>query len=263
MSELLKIKGLRLWLHTDSGLEPILNGVDMEISAGEIHGLIGESGCGKTMLTKTVLNLHDPERTVVRGSIEYDGSEILTLSDKERRALGGREIGYITQDPLTALNPLYRVNEQLAEMLRYHKKLDKKAALSEAERRLKLVGISGESVRRYPHSFSGGQLQRICLAAAVCCSPKLVIADEPTTALDVTTQAQILELLRELRRSGVAVLIITHDFGVAAELCDRISVMDKGKIVEEGAMQKLLDSPETDYTKRLIESALRKESAYE
>lgn len=263
MSELLKITGLSLWLHTKEGLRQILKNVNLDIKEGEIHGLIGESGCGKTMLTKTILDLHDHERTVVRGSIEYRSRELLSLPAKERRALGGRDIGYITQDPLTALNPLFCVGEQLADILRYHKKLDRKTALSEAKRQLERVGMPVDAAKRYPHEFSGGQLQRICLAAAVCCEPSLVIADEPTTALDVTTQAQILELLRGLKRQGRAILLITHDFGVAAELCDRVSVMEQGEIVEEGTMQKLLGSPKTDCARRLIESAVRKERAYE
>lgn len=263
MSELLKITGLNLWLHTEEGLRQILKNISFDIKSGEIHGLIGESGCGKTMLTKTILDLHDPKRSVVRGSIVYKSRELRNLPKRERRAVGGREIGYITQDPLTALNPLFCVGEQLSDLLRCHKKLGKKAALDEAKRQLERVGMPADAAKRYPHEFSGGQLQRICLAAAVCCEPSLVIADEPTTALDVTTQAQILELLRGLRQQGRAILLITHDFGVAAELCDRVSVMERGEIVEEGTMQELLASPKTDCAGRLIESAVRKERAYE
>lgn len=263
MSDLLKITGLNLWLHTEEGLRQILKNISLDIKPGEIHGLLGESGCGKTMLTKTILDLHDPERSVIRGSVAYKGRELLTIPKKERRAIGGKEIGYITQDPLTALNPLFPVGEQLSDLLRCHKNLDKKAAFAEARRQLEQVGIPQDAAKRYPHEFSGGQLQRICLAAAVCCEPSLVIADEPTTALDVTTQAQILELLRGLRRQGKAILLITHDFGVAAELCDRISVMEQGETVDRGTMQELLSSPKTDCAKRLIESALRKERAYE
>lgn len=265
MAELLKVDGLNLWMRTASGVSRILQDTSLTVSEGEIHGLIGESGCGKTMLTRTVLDLLDTERAVISGSIKYKGSELTSLPKHERRRLSGKEIGYITQDPLTALNPLYRVGEQIAEMLRYHMGMPRKEALQEAAGLLERVGIrqGKEARRKYPHEFSGGQLQRICLAMAVSCKPGLIIADEPTTALDVTTQARILELFRELRRSGTAVLIVTHDYGVAAEICDSISVMEKGRIIEHGSMQALLENPQQEYTRRLIESAVRKESAYE
>lgn len=265
MGELLKIEGLNLWMRTESGVNHILQGVDLTVADGEIHGLIGESGCGKTMLTKTVLDLIDAERAVISGSVRYKDRELIDLSKSERRGLSGKEIGYITQDPLTALNPLYRVGEQIAEMLRYHMGYSRKKAATEAAELLEKVGIRpwDEAYKKYPHEFSGGQLQRICLAMAVCCRPGLIIADEPTTALDVTTQAQILDLFKELQRSGTAALIVTHDYGVAAEICQRVSVMEKGRIIESGSMVSLLENPSQDYTRRLIESAVRKESAYE
>ena len=264
-NSILKIRDLHLWLHTEQGLHHILQGVDLDIQKGEVHGLIGESGCGKTMMTKAVLNMGDAARTVVRGTIRFDGQELTELPASQRRRLGGRQIGYITQDPLTALNPLFTVGEQIAEMLRYHKGMNRKEAMQEAVKQLERVGIvpGAQMSRRYPHQFSGGQLQRICLAMAVCCGPQLLIADEPTTAQDVTTQAQILELLRQLQKEGLAILLITHDFGVVSEVCQRVSVMDKGTIVEEGDTNAVFNQPQKEYTKRLIDSAVRKEGAYE
>lgn len=265
MSELFKVNDLHMWIQTQKGLHHILRGVHLEMQPGEIHGLIGESGCGKTMMTKATLNLIDPARTVIRGSLVFDGQELGKLPEKLRRKMGGSQIGYITQDPLTALNPLYTVGEQIAEMLRYHKGMKKKEALAEAARQLERVGIRpGEQmVKRYPHQFSGGQLQRICLAMAVCCEPKLLIADEPTTALDVTTQAQILDLLKSLQQEGLAILLITHDFGVVSEICEKVSVMEQGAIVEEGMTDEIFNHPQQAYTRRLIDSAVRKEGAYE
>lgn len=253
-------------MDTDAaGAQPYPAGVHLSVKPGEIHGLIGESGCGKTMMTKAVLQLGDPRRMVIRGSIFFDEQELTELPEKERRRIGGRKIGYITQDPLTALNPLYTVGEQIAEMLRYHRGMKKKEAMAEAAQQLERVGIRpGEQMcRRYPHQFSGGQLQRICVAMAVCCQPRLLIADEPTTALDVTTQAQILDLLRGLQKEGVAILLITHDFGVVSEVCQRVSVMEQGQIVEEGRTDDVFGSPMQRYTQRLIDSAVRKERAYE
>ena len=265
MSDLLKVQDLHMWIQTDKGLNHILRGVQLDIQPGEIHGLIGESGCGKTMMTKATLNLIDPKRTVIRGHIEFEGQNLSELPAKERRKIGGSRIGYITQDPLTALNPLYTVGEQIAEMLRYHKGMKKKEAAEEAARQLERVGIKpgAEMAKRYPHQFSGGQLQRICIAMAVCCEPKLLFADEPTTALDVTTQAQILDLLKSLQKNGLAILLITHDFGVVSEICERVSVMEKGVIVEEGSTDEIFQNPQKAYTKRLIDSAVRKEGAYE
>ena len=265
MGELLKIQDLHVWIHTEKGLNHILQGVHLDVQPGGIHGLIGESGCGKTMMTKAILNLTDPKRTVIRGYMEFDGQELGKLCDKERRRIGGSRIGYITQDPLTALNPLYTVGEQIAEMLRYHKGMKKKEAAEEAALHLERVGIKpgDQMAKRYPHQFSGGQLQRICVAMAVCCGPKLLIADEPTTALDVTIQAQILDLLKSLQQKGLAILLITHDFGVVSEICEKVSVMEKGVIVEEGTTDAVFQSPQKTYTRRLIDSAVRKEGAYE
>lgn len=265
MNDLLKVSDLHMWIQTQQGLSHILQGVHLDVKPGEIHGLIGESGCGKTMMTKAILHLGDLKRTVVRGSILFNEQELTELSEKDRRKIGGRQIGYITQDPLTALNPLYTVGEQIAEMLRYHKGMTRKEAREEAARQLERVGIQPGRIMywRYPHQFSGGQLQRICLAMAVCCEPKLLIADEPTTALDVTTQAQILDLLKSLQQEGLAILLITHDFGVVSEVCQRVSVMDKGKIIEEGQTDAIFGCPMQVYTKRLIDSAVRKEGAYE
>ena len=244
MSDLLKVQDLHMWIQTDKGLNHILRGVQLDIQPGEIHGLIGESGCGKTMMTKATLNLIDPKRTVIRGHIEFEGQDLSELPGDIRAMMDVHLI---------------------AEMLRYHKGMKKKEAAEEAAHQLERVGIKpgAEMAKRYPHQFSGGQLQRICIAMAVCCEPKLLFADEPTTALDVTTQAQILDLLKSLQKNGLAILLITHDFGVVSEICERVSVMEKGVIVEAGSTDEIFQNPQKAYTKRLIDSAVRKEGAYE
>lgn len=262
MSDLLQIHNVSLSIQNDQGMAPILQGVDLTMEEGQIRGLIGESGCGKTMLSRVILGLTEGNRWDIQGSLRYQGVDLMARTPKERRAMAGSGISYISQDPLTALNPLYTVGEQIAEMLRYHRKMKRRDAMEEAARQLEKVGISPgkEQAKRYPHQFSGGQLQRICIAMAICCGPQLLIADEPTTALDVTTQAQILKLLRHLNEEeGLAILLITHDFGVVAQICQRVSVMEKGRIIEEGATEELFRAPREAYTARLIESALRKE----
>lgn len=266
MSKLLEIRDLRLQIREEGKSLPILQGVNLSVEEGEIHGLIGESGCGKTMLTRTILDLTEPDRWLVRGEIRYRGEDLTRLAPARRRAVGGRQISYVSQDPMTALNPLYTVGEQIAEMLRCHLGMKRAEARREAAAQLERVGITpgDKQARRYPHQFSGGQLQRICLAMAICCHPGLLIADEPTTALDVTTQAQILELLKKLKEEeGLAILLITHDFGVVAQICEQVSVMEAGRIVEEGTVRELFASPREAYTARLVESALRKERGYE
>ena len=224
-----------MWIQTDKGLNHILQGVKLDIQPGEIHGLIGESGCGKTMMTKATLNLIDPKRTVIRGKIEFEGQDLSELTEKERRKIGGSRIGYITQDPLTALNPLYTVGEQIAEMLRYHKGMKKKEAAEEAAHQLERVGIKpgAEMAKRYPHQFSGGQLQRICIAMAVCCEPKLLFADEPTAELDTLTGLQVVKIFKELtQQEGVTVVMTTHDVGLM-ELGDKVYALEDGEVVND------------------------------
>lgn len=265
MENILQIEDLHLDIRNGKERTPILRGVNLAVQAGEIHGLIGESGCGKTMLSRAVLDLTEDHSWELRGRILYRGQDLRILPPRQRRRIAGKKISYISQDPVTALNPLYTVGEQIAEMLRYHEGMTRREAKEEAVRQLERVGIrpGREQAQRYPHQFSGGQLQRICIAMAVCCRPDLLLADEPTTALDVTTQAQILELLGHLRDEGLAILLITHDFGVAAQIGHRISVMQEGRIIEEGSARDIFRSPREAYTARLVESARRKEQGYE
>lgn len=261
-NQLLTIQDLRLEMLTVQGMVHGVRGVDLALKKGEIHGIIGESGCGKTLTAKSILGLHDPKRTLTTGQILYtreDGEtvDLLTLGEKELRRIRGREIAMVFQDPLATLNPLLTVGEQIAETMRTHLGLKREEARERAEALLERVGISPGKRRyaQYPFEFSGGMLQRVCIAMAICCSPRLLIADEPTTALDVTTQAQILEMLGSLQReTGMAVLIITHNFGVVAELCRRVSVMYSGKIVENGPVEGIFHHPSHPYTADLLAS---------
>lgn len=260
--KLLEIRDLRLELMTAQGLVHGVRGVDLSLGKGEIHGIIGESGCGKTLTAKSVLGLHDRKKTRLSGEILYTGEDggtvdLLALRERELRPIRGKEIAMVFQDPLSTLNPLMTVGEQIAETMRAHLGLGKQEARQRAAKLLEKVGIFPGERRcaQYPFEFSGGMLQRVCIAMAICCSPRLLIADEPTTALDVTTQAQILEMLGELQReTGMAVLIITHNFGVVAELCQRVSVMYAGQIVESGPVEAIFHRPAHPYTADLMGS---------
>lgn len=262
MDELLSIQKLALHFVSAQGVVDGVRGIDLTVHEGEIHGIIGESGSGKTVTAKSILRLHDPQRTAYSGRILYKGLDILSMPEKKLRSLRGKEIAMISQDPLTALNPLYTIGNQLSEVLRLHLGLSRKEARVRAIELLEQVGIvPGERrYNQYPFELSGGQLQRVCIAMAISCGPKLLIADEPTTALDVTTQAQILKMLKELRDTlHMAVLIITHNFGVVAELCDSVSVMHDGVIVEKGDTMEIFHHAKDPYTKRLMNSILRKD----
>lgn len=260
--KLLEIRNLRLELMTAQGLVHGVRGVDLSLEKGEIHGIIGESGCGKTLTAKSILGLHDRKKTLLTGQILYTGedgrqADLLELGEKELRRIRGKEIAMVFQDPLSTLNPLMTVGEQIAETMRAHLDIGKKEARQRAAALLEKVGIFPGDRRcsQYPFEFSGGMLQRVCIAMAICCSPRLLIADEPTTALDVTTQAQILEMLGELQReTGMAVLIITHNFGVVAELCRRVSVMYAGQVVESGPVEAIFHRPAHPYTADLMGS---------
>ena len=261
MAELLTIDKLHLWLASDDGPRHILRGISLSLAAGGFYGLIGESGSGKTMTARTVLGMLDPERSFAAGSVCLDGTELLTLDRRERRRMNGRAVSYVSQDPMTALNPLFTAGEQVAELLRALKGLSRPAAKAAAITALADVGLPAELYSRYPHELSGGQLQRVCIAMAICTEPKLLIADEPTTALDVTTQAQILALLRRLRKEkGLCILLITHDFGVVAETCDDVFVIQEGQIVERGPLAEVFTDPQHPGTRRLIDSARRRAS---
>lgn len=255
---LLEIDNLRVNFNTERGIVTAVDGVSYTVNTGEIVGIVGESGCGKSVMSQTILRLLEHTDPVsYSGKIIYNGKNILELSHSDLRALRGNDISVIFQDPLTSLNPVYTIGNQLEEVLRLHKKMTRKEALKRSVELLELTGIP--SARRcmagYPHELSGGMQQRVMIAMALACEPKLLIADEPTTALDVTIQAQILDLIAELnKRTGMAVLFITHDLGVVSEICSSVKVMYLGQIVEETETELLFNEPLHPYTRGLIKS---------
>lgn len=257
MSELLQVSNLRTQFQTRAGLVRAVDAVSFSIAEGELLGLVGESGCGKSITALSVMRLIGSPGKIVGGSIKFKGEELTTASDDRLREIRGDDIAMIFQDPMTSLNPVFTVGEQIAEALRLHRKMDKKQAWDAAVAAMKEVAIPSPERRAkdYPHQLSGGMRQRVMIAMALACDPDLLIADEPTTALDVTIQAQILELLDELRRSRkLAVLLITHDLGVVAEVADRVCVMYTGKIVEESGVDELFANPKHPYTRGLLRS---------
>lgn len=254
-SALLEIKGLKTYFYTDEGVVPAVDGVDITIREGETVGIVGESGCGKSVTSLTAMRLTPGK--VVEGSIAFDGKDLLSLSEEEMRAIRGNEMAMIFQEPMTSLNPVFTIGEQIGEAVRIHMKLNKRKAKERAIEMLKLVGIPMPEhiVDEYPHQLSGGMRQRVMIAMAMACNPKLLIADEPTTALDVTIQAQILDLMRELKANHhTAIMMITHDLGVVAEMCDRVIVMYSGKVVEETDVVTLFTNPAHPYTQGLMKS---------
>jgi len=257
MAHLLEVTDLKTQFPTRAGLVRAVDGVSFTIGEGELLGLVGESGCGKSITALSIMRLIYPPGKIVEGSIRFKGEDLTKASDERLREIRGNDIAMIFQDPMTSLNPVYRVGEQIAEALRLHRKLDKKAAWDAAIEAMREVAIPSPErrVNDYPHQLSGGMRQRVMIAMALACDPELLIADEPTTALDVTIQAQILELLDELRRSRkLAVLLITHDLGVVAEVADRVCVMYTGKVVEESGVDELFADPKHPYTKGLLRS---------
>ena len=257
MQQLLEVTDLKTQFPTRAGLVRAVDGVSFTIGEGELLGLVGESGCGKSITALSIMRLIYPPGKIVEGSIKFKGEELTKASDERLREIRGNDIAMIFQDPMTSLNPVYRVGEQIAEALRLHRKLDKKAAWNAAIDAMREVAIPSPErrVNDYPHQLSGGMRQRVMIAMALACDPELLIADEPTTALDVTIQAQILELLDELRRSRkLAVLLITHDLGVVAEVADRVCVMYTGKVVEESGVDELFADPKHPYTRGLLRS---------
>lgn len=257
MDSLLSIKDLKVHVNTARGVVHAVRGVSLDLKPGEIHGLVGESGCGKTMTAKSILRLHDETKSLYSGEILYNNRDILSLNKKELSRIRGKDISIIFQDPSVSLNPVLTVGGQIAEMLKSHLKLNKKQAYEKTLSLLETVGIhpAESRYRQYPYQFSGGMLQRIMIAMAISCNPKLLLADEPTTALDVTIQAQTLELIKELQaKTGMTVLFITHNFSVVAEICDRVSVMYAGKIVETGNVTEIFKNPRHPYTKLLLDS---------
>ena len=254
--KLLDIKNLSVTYKTEDGIVYAVNDLNMEIGHKETLGFVGETGAGKTTTAMTIMGLlPTPPGKVTSGEILFDGRDMLTISDKERRSILGEEISMIFQDPMTSLNPSMRVGDQIVEMIRLHKKIGKKEAMVEAENLLEMVGIRRERARSYPHQFSGGMKQRVVIAIALACRPKLIIADEPTTALDVTIQAQVMNLIKELKEKfGTSMILITHDLGIVAEICDKVAIMYAGQIVEYESVEKVYNNPSHPYTNGLFNS---------
>ena len=233
-----------------------VNGIDVTIAHGRTLGLVGETGAGKTTTALSILNLvPKPQGKIVSGEIFVEGRPILHMSSKELLAMRGEQAAMIFQDPMTALNPIKTVGAQIAEGIRIHRKVSKSEALEQAKKMLEMVGIPSSRAAEYPHQFSGGMKQRVDIAIALACSPRLLIADEPTTALDVTIQAQVLKLIQQLRAEhGMSMLMITHDLGIVAEVCDDVSIMYAGRIVEHGTLEDIFDRLRHPYTKGLFDS---------
>ena len=261
---LLEIKNLRTTFSTIHGKADAVRGIDLHIGENEILGIVGESGSGKSVTMKSVLGLLPRSAKVMAEEFTYKGEDLRGLKDSQLRKYRGREMAMIFQDPMTALNPLRTVGYHLTEVIRRYRKVSKKEAETIAVEMLQQVGIPSpqQRMKQYPHEFSGGMRQRVIIAMALCCEPSLLIADEPTTALDVTIQAQILDLLKELKQSrGMSVVLISHDMGVMANMCDRIAVMYGGVIVEEGTVDEIFYQPKHPYTKDLLRSIPRPDSS--
>ena len=262
---LLEIKGLKGHFRTDEGWLHAVDGVDISVDRGETVCVVGESGCGKTVTAMTVLKLLPmPPGHIAGGQVLWKGRDLVMAGTEQMRSIRAKEIAIVFQEPMTSLNPVYSVGEQIAESLRLHEGLSRKAALDRAVEMLALVRIPTPErrVRDYPHQFSGGMRQRVIIAIALACNPQLLIADEPTTALDVTIQAQILDLLAELKeRLGMAILLITHAMGVVAEVAQRVVVMYAGKVVEQASVAELFAHPRHPYTQGLIRSIPRIDTA--
>ena len=256
-SNLLEVQNLRVDFPTRRGTLIAVDDVSFEIKAGEVLGVVGESGAGKSLTGAAIIGLLEPPGRISGGEVRLAGKRIDNLAQEQIRQIRGREIGMVFQDPLTSLNPLFRVGEQLIETLQTHADLDEKSARKQAIDWLAEVGIPSPEVRidQYPHQFSGGMRQRVVIALALCANPKLIIADEPTTALDVSIQAQIISLLKRLcREHGTAVMLITHDMGVIAETADRVAVMYAGRLVEIGEARKVIQNAKHPYTLGLMGS---------
>lgn len=258
MSEkLLEIKDEKLSFFTPVGEVKALNGVSFSMNEGEVLGIVGESGSGKSVTAYSIMGLTAYPGKLIGGTIYFNGHQIEKMSEKEMRKIRGNEVSIIFQDPMTSLNPVYTIGNQITEVIRLHTGKSKKEAYDRAKELLELVGINEPTKRlkQYPHELSGGMRQRVMIAIALACEPKLLIADEPTTALDVTIQAQILELMQELRQKlGMSIIMITHDLGVVASMCERIAVMYAGHIVEYGTADEIFYEPKHEYTKGLINS---------
>jgi peptide/nickel transport system ATP-binding protein len=254
---LLEVTGLRTQFFSEDGVTRAVDGVSFSIAPGETLGLVGESGCGKSVTALSILRLLPRNGRVVEGTVRFENNDLLALSESEMRQIRGNRIAMVFQEPMTSLNPVHTIGQQIAEAARIHQGLGRAAAMARAEEMLRLVRIpdADRRIGDYPHQFSGGMRQRAMIAMALTCSPTLLIADEPTTALDVTIQAQILRLMLDLKeRIGAAILLITHDLGVVAETCQRVIVMYAGRTVEEAPVLELFDHPAHPYTRGLLTS---------
>jgi peptide/nickel transport system ATP-binding protein/oligopeptide transport system ATP-binding protein len=254
---LIEITDLKTYFYTEDGVVPAIDGVSFKINKGETLAIVGESGSGKSVTSLSIMRLVQPPGKIINGDIVFNGESLLDKSDAEMRAIRGNKISMIFQEPMTSLNPVYRVGDQISESLILHQGMSRKEALEQAVKLLKLVGIpeAERRVKQYPHELSGGMRQRVMIAMALACKPELLIADEPTTALDVTIQNQILELMKELKeKTNTSILLITHDLGVVAEMADRVVVMYAGQIVEQGDVYTIFENPKHPYTEGLLRS---------
>ncbi|MFZ5816032.1 MAG: ABC transporter ATP-binding protein [Bacillota bacterium] len=262
MSEkLVEIRNLKTHYYTEDGVVRAVDGVNLYIKRGETLGVVGESGCGKSVTSLSIMRLiPNPPGKIVDGEILFEGEDLVKKSEAEMRKIRGNDISMIFQEPMTSLNPVYTIGDQIAEAIQLHQGLSYKEAIDKAIEMLRLVGIPlpERRVKEYPHQLSGGMRQRVMIAMALSCNPKLLIADEPTTALDVTIQAQILELMKKLKKElGMAIMLITHDLGVVAEMCERVVVMYAGKVVEEADAVNVFKHPLHPYTEGLLKSIPR------
>lgn len=257
MENLLEVRDLKTYFYTDSGIVKAVDGVSFNVKPGKTLGIVGESGCGKSITSMSILKLIDKPGKIVEGTINFEGNNIVPMNDKEIREIRGNDISMIFQEPMTSLNPVFRVEDQIMEAVMLHQGLDKKEAKKVAVDMLSFVGIPRpeQVARDYPHQLSGGMRQRVMIAMALACKPKMLIADEPTTALDVTIQAQILKLMNDLKeKTNTAIMLITHDLGVIAQMADDVIVMYSGKIVESAPVDELFKNPQHPYTKGLLAS---------
>lgn len=263
MNNILEVKDLRTSFFTHAGEVKAIRGVSFDVGLGEAIGIVGESGSGKSVTSLSVMKLLSYPGKIVDGSIKFEGKELVTIPDDQMQKIRGNEISMIFQDPMTSLNPVYTIGNQIMEPLMWHQRLSREGASKKAVEMLSLVGIPSPEKRidQYPHEFSGGMRQRAMIAMALSCQPKLLIADEPTTALDVTIQAQMLELMKDLRdKLNTSIILITHDLGVVAEVCSRILVMYGGVIVEQGTTKDIFYNPKHPYTWGLLKSIPKAET---
>jgi len=254
---MLEVRGLKTYFYTEAGVVRAVDGVDFYVDRGEVLGIVGESGCGKSVTSFSIMRLLSQPGRIVAGEVVFDGRDLLKLSDDAMVGIRGNRISMIFQQPTSCLNPVFRVGDQISEVLEIHQTLGKQAGRARAIELLKMVGIPEPEKRvdAYPHELSGGMAQRVMIAMALACLPELLIADEPTTALDVTIQAQILDLLRRLQSEmDTAIILITHDLGIVAEMCERVAIMYAGRIVEEATVEEIFENPKHPYTVGLLGS---------